>query len=277
MIWIGTSGFSFKGWVGPVYPPGTRPHQMFPYYVNNLGFKCVELNYTFYQQPQPRTMEALLRCSGEDFLFTVKAHSSLTHDILDGVTYEEHRSACRHFLLGIQPLVESEKLGCILAQFPGSFYPSRSSLSLLESLADSFSGLEVVVEFRNRFWAREGYFQSLGQLGLGICAVDEPQIGGLVPFFPCFTSRIAYFRLHGRSQKWFSDPESRYDYLYTRGELEQMTPFFLSAHQQGLETYIMFNNCHAGAAARNAAMVRELIGLPNSLNQPRLSLGSYLS
>ena len=268
MVWVGTSGFSFKGWVGPVYPPGTRPHQMFPYYVHCLGFKCLELNYTFYRQPQTRTMEALSRISGEDFRFTVKAHSSLTHNTA-GTTGDEQRSSSRRFLDGIKPLTEAGKLGCVLAQFPRSFYPSDSSLSYLQSLAHHFSGLELVVEFRNKCWAREEHFEFLHRLGLGVCAVDEPRERDLMPFVPHFTSKIAYFRLHGRNERWFSHPESRYDYLYSRDELRSLSTDFTQAHQDGLETYVFFNNCHAGAAARNAAMIRELLGQVES-PQPRL-------
>src|SRR5947209_2801729 len=27
-VWLGTSGYSYKDWVGPVYPPGTKAPQM---------------------------------------------------------------------------------------------------------------------------------------------------------------------------------------------------------------------------------------------------------
>ncbi len=28
-VWIGTSGYSYRDWVGPFYPPGTRPVAFF--------------------------------------------------------------------------------------------------------------------------------------------------------------------------------------------------------------------------------------------------------
>jgi len=260
MIRVGTSGFSFRGWIGNVYPPGTKSHQMFSYYVERLGFKCLELNYTFYHQPEARTMGALLRNSPEDFRFTAKAHRSITHQAPCGVSRAEFDAACGRYLEGIEPLVEAARLGCILAQFPHSFQANRSNLLFLELLAERFRGFEVVVEFRNQSWAREERFEWFSQLKLGVCAVDEPKVGSLMAFVPHFTSKIAYFRLHGRNEKWFSDPEGRYDYLYSREELAGLIPDLLDAEQRGLETYIMFNNCHAGAAARNAAMMRELLG-----------------
>jgi uncharacterized protein YecE (DUF72 family) len=47
--------------------------------------------------------------------------------------------------------------------------------------------------------------------------------------------------------------------VYSRQELEGLLPHFVQTRRLGLETYIMFNNCHAGAAAGNAAMLRELM------------------
>jgi len=72
-ILVGTSGFSFDDWIGEVYPQGTRKQDMLPYYVNNLGFKALEVNYTYYSMPSRRTMESFARRTASDFSFVVKA------------------------------------------------------------------------------------------------------------------------------------------------------------------------------------------------------------
>src|SRR5947209_17121199 len=35
-IAVGTCGFSYKDWVGPVYPPGTKPAEMLPLYARRF-------------------------------------------------------------------------------------------------------------------------------------------------------------------------------------------------------------------------------------------------
>ena len=47
MILVGTSGFSYPDWVGPFYPPGTRPTQMLDWYARE--FEALEVNFTYYR------------------------------------------------------------------------------------------------------------------------------------------------------------------------------------------------------------------------------------
>ena len=63
---IGTSGYSFDDWIGPFYPPGTTSRDMFAQYVKR--FRMVELNFTFYSMPYPRTLDALAGKSPDNFL-----------------------------------------------------------------------------------------------------------------------------------------------------------------------------------------------------------------
>jgi uncharacterized protein YecE (DUF72 family) len=54
MIRIGTSGFSYKDWVGPVYPAGLPERDWLSFYARE--FSTVELNVTFYRIPVQRTV-----------------------------------------------------------------------------------------------------------------------------------------------------------------------------------------------------------------------------
>ncbi len=81
-ILIGTSGFSFDDWVGVVYPADIKKHEMLPYYEKSLGFKALEVNYTYYSMPSMKTMESFARRTSRDFSFIVKAHKSMTHEKL---------------------------------------------------------------------------------------------------------------------------------------------------------------------------------------------------
>jgi len=81
---IGTSGYQFPDWFGTVYPPNLRQRNVLEYYANTLGLDTVEVNYTYYRLPSPRTSEAMARKVPDDFKFVVPSFSGMTHDIWEG-------------------------------------------------------------------------------------------------------------------------------------------------------------------------------------------------
>jgi uncharacterized protein YecE (DUF72 family) len=108
VIRIGTSGFSYKDWIEPVYPPDLPERDWLGFYVRE--FSTVGLNVTFYRIPSKRTVAGWLEKTPDDFLFSVKAFQGLTHE------REEPDFAV--FVSSLHPLVEAGKFGCVLAQFP---------------------------------------------------------------------------------------------------------------------------------------------------------------
>jgi uncharacterized protein YecE (DUF72 family) len=264
LIRVGTSGYSFKDWLGEVYPAGLKDREMLSYYEREIGFDTVEINYTYYRQPNARTLDAMSRKTSDDFGFVVKANRTMTHDMLDPNTwrYADNEAAFGEFLEGIRPIVDNGKLMCVLAQFPPFFQPRRHAYDYLKTFKDRMAQIPVVVEFRSRTWLNDEAFGFLEKSRLGYCVVDEPsdRFPKLVPFEPRRTSKIAYFRMHGRSEQWYSSSEDRYNYLYSEGELRGFLPSIEQLAGEAEQTLIFFNNCHAGSAARNAAMMKELLG-----------------
>lgn len=128
----------------------------------------------------------------------------------------------------------------------------------------------LVAEFRNREWIARETGVRLRDMGVGMCTVDEPQTGPLMPFVPAVTSDIAYLRLHGRNPGWFSDPAHRYDYLYSCDQLSAMLPSISRMAESSKCMYIALNNCHAGSAVQNVRMLADLLGI--DLPYLRLSL-----
>src|SRR5262249_49856094 len=51
---IGTSGYSFKDWIGPVYPLGTTPGGMLSHYATR--FNALEVNTSYYAIPRPSVL-----------------------------------------------------------------------------------------------------------------------------------------------------------------------------------------------------------------------------
>jgi uncharacterized protein YecE (DUF72 family) len=263
-ILIGTSGFSYEDWIGPVYPAGTTKEEMLSYYSGELGFNIVELNFTYYKQPSAIGMDRMLKTVPEGFTFAVKAHESMTHKIRSAdSSFIRDEGAFGTFLNGVAPLAESGRLKCVLAQFPMKFQRNRDTVDHLKWFADRLKTIRLVVEFRNKSWVSQSTFDLLKGLGVGCCVVDEPDLPDLVPFTPVFTANPAYFRFHGRNLRWFNDSAAqRYNYLYSESELRSTLESITRISAVADETLIFFNNHFQGSAVKNAKMLKGLVGLP---------------
>jgi uncharacterized protein YecE (DUF72 family) len=266
---VGTSGFSFDDWLGRAYPAGLAKAKMLEYYERVLGFDTVELNFTYYAMPVPRTLSSMVSRTSPGFCFVVRSHKDMTHDIwVDGDrrVLKDTGEVFKAFRDGISPLVDTGRLGCVLVQFPVFFYPVPQNFEYIRRMPVLMPGVSIVVEFRNRAWLRPDAHRLLEETGMGCCVVDEPKIPRLMPFEPRRTSDVAYFRFHGRNQNWFNaSREERYNYLYSKEELSEFVPPLRSVSAGAKMTYTFFNNCHAGAAARNALMMKQMLGLIDAL------------
>ena len=78
-IAIGTSGYSYTEWVGPVYPAGTPVEEFFRLYASR--FHTVELNFSLIRMPTAEELSHLCEQTDPSFLFSLKAHEALTRKI----------------------------------------------------------------------------------------------------------------------------------------------------------------------------------------------------
>lgn len=254
MIYVGTSGFSYDDWVGPFYPENLAHQYWLPYYARH--FKACELNFTYYRQPDRSTLKGLARRVPKGFLFTVKAYQKITH------SRDAGDEDFREFLRGIEPLAQEGKLGCILAQFPYSFTPSRENRDYLKVVREKIPEFPVVVEFRNARWLVKETFDFLRENNLGFCCVDEPPLKGLIPPIAEATSDVAYVRFHGRNkEKWWEHEEAwqRYDYTYTREELQEWVPKIGYLQEKANIIFAFANNHWRGQAVDTARLLRDLL------------------
>lgn len=257
-ILVGTSGFSFRDWVGPFYPPGTPASEFLPFYAQH--FDVVEVNSTYYGIPKPRVMENLVRKTPQGFRFIAKLHQSMTHEKThDPAVYDEFRAA-------IEPLKQAGRYDGLLAQFPWGFRRTDENRRHLAELRQRLEGEPLFVEFRHDSWLTPALEPSLRKESIGYCVVDEPQLPHLMPPVTMVTAPDAYVRFHGRNAgEWYGGGALRYDYDYQPEELKEWIRKIGELAQQARRTYLFFNNCHAGQAARNAKLMKELLkqeGLP---------------
>jgi uncharacterized protein YecE (DUF72 family) len=239
MIRLGTSGFSYDDWVGTVYPEDLPRWGWLGYYAKQ--FDTVELNVSYYRIPELKIVRGWIKKTPENFLFTVKAHRSLTHEREDP-DFEPFRAA-------VQPLVEEGRLAAILAQFPHSFHPNDENRAYLKNLREGLVDLPVVVEFRDSQWVAEETFDLLERWQFGFCCVDEPQLPGLIPPVARATSNIAYVRFHGRNaEKWWEHDHAweRYDYTYTQEELKDWVSKIKALDLESPLTLVYANNHYRG-------------------------------
>ena len=275
MIRIGVAGWDYPDWEGIVYPaPAPRGFDRLAYLAAYVD--ALELNVTFYRQPDAPAARSWARrvADRSGFRFTAKLYRALTHP-------ERPRSRGSHdpsdqapdpalladeaarYQEGIAPLVESGRLGAVLAQFPQSFHDRETARRHIEVLTDLLRGLPIVVELRHRSWDHEDALRFLHGLGVGFCNIDQPAIGSALRPTGHVTSKVAYVRLHGRNaENWFREGAptfARYDYLYTAEELRPWAERVERLSERAEEVFVIANNHYRGKGPANALMLKSML------------------
>lgn len=254
-IYIGTSGYSYRDWVGPFYPAGTRQDEMLSFYAGEFSF--TEVNSTYYRLPTAKMFEGMLKKVPDHFLFTVKAFQGLTHQRGDSVKQDAGRLA-----EALKPLAAAGKLGALLFQFPYSFKADPSNRAYLGMLRELFPGFPLVVEFRHYSWLKKDTWDFLRSLQIGYACVDAPRLKGLPGSVAEATAPVAYVRFHGRNAAtWWEHQEAwqRYHYLYTEEELREWVPKIGFLARNAERVFVAFNNHFGAQAVFNARMLQKLI------------------
>ena len=149
-------------------------------------FHTTALNYTWYQMPKAPAIERMCAKVPENFKFAAKLTRTMTHEIQKGFWQKE----AILFRQGIEPLIRSKKLLCILIQLPPYFERSIKFRNYLAGLLDELSGLPIAVEFRHDSWADDKVFFDLERRKVTLVSVDEPNLPGLFPRLDVVTNQI---------------------------------------------------------------------------------------
>ena len=258
-IHIGPAGWSYADWRGRVYPEGSGTKFDTLALVAKY-FNTAEINSSFYHPPAPATARSWLRRieQNPNFIFTAKLHKVFTHT--RGQATKEDEKVFRE---GLDPLAEAGKLGAVLMQFPWSFKNDREGRSYLNQLVERFKVYPLVVELRHESWNSPRILQTLEDLKVGLCDIDQPLFANSIKPSAEVTSAVGYVRLHGRNyQNWFREEASvleRYDYLYSRDELEPWVERIREVAGKAKQTFVITNNHARGQSLVNAFEVLALL------------------
>ena len=265
-IYVGTSGWSYpKGegtWTGYFYPKG-KINEL-EYY--SQFFNTVEINSSFYRPPNPGYVYNWVRRVPEDFLFTVKLWQKFTHPkMYKEATGEEAAISMQDvdiFKRSIEPLLKSDKLGALLAQFPPSFRNDSFGQQVINAVSRLFGQYRLAVELRHRSWSDDpNIAKLLKEYNVAWVQIDEPKFKSSIAQDLPLTSDMAYFRFHGRNAEtwWTGDSETRYKYLYSAEEIEELADRVKTTAGQTKLLFTLFNNHWRGYSPRNAIdMIRSL-------------------
>jgi uncharacterized protein YecE (DUF72 family) len=252
-LYIGTSGFSYEEWRGIFYPADLQKEDFLRYY--SMFFPFVELDFSYYRMPESWRLEHLADSTPNDFLFSIKAHKSLTHEP------EVHwTGAAQNFKNALRSTSFRKRLAGVLLQFPYSFHYTDLNRVYLGELTAELGEFPLFVEFRNAEWSRESVYHEARKRGLSLVAVDAPDLPGLPSRSFPITSESGYLRFHGRNAGnwWTGDNASRYDYAYSDAELAEWKDAILQGEQKTRLMLVAFNNHHKGNAIQDAKRFRIL-------------------
>jgi uncharacterized protein YecE (DUF72 family) len=258
VIRVGPAGWSYRDWNGIVYPE-PKPRGFDPLNYIARYFNTVEINSSFYGPPRPTTAKKWAESVGSnsEFRFTAKLFQSFTHSRNPAPLDE------KDFKEGLAPLMEADRLGALLMQFPWSFKNEAESRDYLLVLIRRFREYPLVLEVRHSSWMQEGVLDLLAEFGVGICNIDQPLFTRSIRPDSRVTSEIGYVRLHGRNYKhWFSptaNVRERYDHLYSIQELEPWVDRIRQISTDAKETYAVANNHNIGKGPANALEIAAML------------------
>ena len=224
---VGTSGYSYKEWVGSFYPPKTPANRMLAAYGERLD--TVEINNTFYRMPTAPMLAKWAAEVPEHFRFVLKAPRRITHiQRLQPVD-----DSLRALIDAAETL--GPRRGPFLFQLP-PFY--RADLTVLRDFLGRMGPARAAFEFRHPSWLEEPVYELLRAHGAVLCLADTEE--GEPPLVA--TATWGYLRLRRQD----------YDDAALRMWADRVR------QQPWEEAYVFFKHEDEGMGPRLAARFREL-------------------
>lgn len=257
---VGTAGWSYEDWQGIVYPQakpaGFQPLTYLAGFVN-----LVEINSTFYHPASPAMIMSWIKKvkTIAVFFFSLKLHQVFTHERKNysQQDIDKYRQA-------LDLLRLNGRLAALLIQFPWSFINNSENADYLKKLLNYFQEFPKAVEVRHSSWDKPVFYQTLRENQAAFCIIDQPLFKNSIKPSSLTTSQAySYVRLHGRNySNWFKEGagrDERYDYLYSRQELEEWVERIKTLGNKTSSVFVVTNNHYRGQALANALQIKSMI------------------
>jgi uncharacterized protein YecE (DUF72 family) len=235
---VGCSGWQYKDWRGRLYPEGLATSRWLACYAEE--FDTVEVNSTFYRLASREAVASWAAETPDGFLFAAKASRYLTHvrrlrEIEEGI----HRYYER-----IMPLVEADKLGPVVWQFPATFRREGDALERVAAALELVPPGRHCFEFRHESWFAEEVYALLREHDAALVIGDHPRW----PFQAReLTAGWTLVRLHhGRRGRRGNDSETELDEWARR----------IALWRRRADVFVYFNNDWEGFAVQNARSLK---------------------
>ena len=237
LVYVGTSGWNYKHWVGLFYPEKIKTDEQLTFYLMHFG--TVELNNSFYRLPNAAVFEKWYADTPGHFRFSVKASRYITH-------VKKLKDAADAVLLftGNADMLK-EKLGPILFQLPPLWNTNADRLkAFIRHLPTKH---RFVFEFRNETWYNNEIFNILKDGNCAFCIYELD--GHHSP--EAVTADFVYIRLHG--------PGNKYQGSYHESTLRDWSEKCKLWLRDGKDVYVYFDNDQNAYAPMNALRLLELL------------------
>jgi uncharacterized protein YecE (DUF72 family) len=232
---IGCSGWAYKDWKGPFYPPEVREKDRLAYYATR--FDTAEINASFYRLPSEAMVAGWAERAPDGFCFAWKVSRYITHnkklrDCADSVALVFGRMA---------PL--GRHLGPALIQLPPQLRRDDDRLAAFLALLPKG---RHTVEFRHESWYAPEVYRVLAQHDAALCISDHHS----APSPWEVTASWVYVRGHG--------PGGRYVGRYEEAELARWAERIAGWRAAGLDAHVYFDNDIKSAAPLDALSLKRL-------------------
>jgi uncharacterized protein YecE (DUF72 family) len=233
-VHIGTSGWSYKHWIGILYPHALKPASWLSYY--SQLFDISEINTSFYHLPKLATVKGWIEKVPDHFKFCPKISRYLTH-IKRLIDPEE---PLERFFEVFEPM--KSRMGPVLVQLPPKLpFQIERAEHLYGLFTTHYKDYSFVMEVRHNSWLEEASLSLMAKYNIGLVI---SQSGNVFPYSEMITAKNIYIRFHGPA------------YLYASQYSDQMLAEYAGKISnwvaEGHEIWAFFNNDVHGYAIGDA-------------------------
>jgi uncharacterized protein YecE (DUF72 family) len=237
-IWIGTSGWSYDSWRGPLYPSDLPKKDWLRFYASS--FPSAEINGSFYRTPTLEAVRAWREQTPREFKFAWKASKFITH-------WKRLTAKCENSIALMETRLRllGPKAAVVLFQLPPNFQKDAARLdAFLHMLPRRY---RYAFEFRHRSWYDDDILEVLRAHETALCISDHAD----APAPWETTAAHVYLRGHG--------PSGRYHGSYSSRTLQRWATRLMTWQGEGREVFVYFDNDQKAAAPTDARRFTAMI------------------